>query len=113
MRKKLNFNIYQKLSRKTAIYPQKGKNYIYPTLGLVGEAGEVAEKIKKIIRDKNFKFDKETKEEIKKELGDVMWYLAQLATELNFSLEEIAKLNLEKLFSRQKRGKIKGSGDNR
>jgi NTP pyrophosphatase (non-canonical NTP hydrolase) len=113
MKRKLDFKNYQKLSRKTAIYPNKGKNFIYPTLGLVGEAGEVAEKVKKIIRDKNSKLDRETKEAIKKELGDVLWYLAQIATELNFSLEEIARINLEKLFSRKKRGKIKGSGDNR
>lgn len=109
----MNFNEYQKKSRKTAIYPHKGKNFIYPTLGLVGESGEVAEKIKKILRDKNGIVEKEDREEIKKELGDVLWYLAQISTELKIKLDDVAKTNLEKLFSRLKRGKIKGSGDNR
>jgi NTP pyrophosphatase (non-canonical NTP hydrolase) len=103
----------KKKSRKTAIYPHKGKNFIYPTLGLVGESGEVAEKIKKILRDKNGIVEKEDREEIKKELGDVLWYLAQISTELKIKLDDVAKTNLEKLFSRLKRGKIKGSGDNR
>jgi NTP pyrophosphatase (non-canonical NTP hydrolase) len=92
---------------------KKGKNFIYPTLGLMGEAGEVAEKIKKVIRDKKSKLDLNTKLEIKKELGDVLWYLSQLATELDLDLEDVASLNLEKLFSRQKRNQLKGSGDNR
>ena len=72
----MDFRDYQKLSRKTAIYPQKGKNFIYPTLGLVGEAGEVAEKIKKVLRDNQGIIDQPRKEEIAKELGDVLWYLA-------------------------------------
>ena len=97
----MDFRDYQKLSRKTAIYPQKGKNFIYPTLGLAGEAGEVAEKIKKVLRDNQGIIDQPRKEEIAKELGDVLWYLAQIATELGLSLEEVAKDNL-KLSSRQK-----------
>ena len=109
----MDFNEYQKESRKTAVYPNIGKNYIYPTLGLAGESGEVAEKIKKVSRDKKGKIDGETREAIKKELGDVLWYLAQIATELKLSLEDIAKTNLEKLYSRLKRNKIKGEGDNR
>jgi len=109
----MKFDEYQRLSRKTAIYPQKGKNFIYPTLGLAGETGEVVEKIKKVIRDKKGKISSQQKEEISKELGDVLWYVANLATELNLSLEEIAKKNLEKLFSRKKRGKLHGKGDNR
>lgn len=104
---------YQIKSRKTALYPNLGKNFIYPTLGLAGESGEVAEKIKKVLRDDNGIVSKEKKEEIEKELGDVMWYVAQLASELNLSLENIAKKNLTKLMSRKKRGKITGSGDNR
>ncbi len=107
------FRDYQKLSSKTAIYPQKGKNFIYPTLGLVGEAGEVAEKIKKVLRDNQGIIDQPRKEEIAKELGDVLWYLAQIATELGLSLEEVAKGNLKKLSSRQKRKRLSGSGDNR
>ncbi len=104
---------YQKLSRKTAIYPEAGKNYIYPTLGLVGESGEVAEKIKKVIRDKKGIIDEENKEAIKKELGDVLWYIAQLATELGLDLSEIAEKNIEKLYSRLERNKIQGDGDDR
>jgi len=80
---------------------------------LAGESGEVADKIKKVIRDKGGKLDKETIFEIEKELGDVLWYLSQLATELKLDFEKVAKTNLEKLFSRKKRGKIQGSGDNR
>lgn len=109
----MNFNQYQKESRKTALYPNKGKNFIYPTLGLVGESGEVAEKIKKILRDDGGIIKAEKKKEIEKELGDVLWYLAQIATELNLSLSNIAKENLKKLKSRKERNKIHGSGDNR
>ncbi|QLG69767.1 MAG: hypothetical protein CH104c_0536 [Candidatus Woesebacteria bacterium] len=109
----MDFKTYQKESRKTAAYPDAGKNFIYPTLGLIGESGEVADKIKKVIRDKGGKLDKETIFEIEKELGDVLWYLSQLATELKLDLEKVTKTNLKKLFSRQKRGKIQGSGDNR
>lgn len=109
----MTFEEYQNKSRKTAIYPNLGDNYIYPTLGLVGEAGEVAEKIKKVLRDKNGKVDKVTKLEIAKELGDVLWYLAQLSSELGLSLNSIASQNIKKLFSRKQRGKLKGSGDNR
>lgn len=109
----MDFDEYQKKSRKTALYPDAGNNFVYPTLGLSGEAGEVAEKIKKVIRDKNGKIDQETKDMIKKELGDVLWYVAQLATELGLTLDEVAEHNIEKLYSRLERGKIGGSGDNR
>lgn len=109
----MDFEEYQKFSRKTAIYPNRGKNFIYPTLGLAGEAGEVAEKIEKIIRDKKGRISETEKSEIAKELGDVLWYVANLATELGLHLDEIAKGNLKKLFSRKRRGRIHGSGDNR
>jgi NTP pyrophosphatase (non-canonical NTP hydrolase) len=109
----MDFKEYQEKSRKTAFYPNKDNNFIYPTLGLSGEAGEVAEKIKKVIRDKDGVIDDETKEMIKKELGDVLWYVAQLATELGLSLDEIAGSNIDKLYDRMERGKLKGSGDNR
>ncbi len=109
----MTFEEYQKISRETAIYPNKDKNFIYPTLGLVGEAGEVAEKIKKILRDKNGVIDEQTKEDLSKELGDVLWYLSQLAVELGLSLDEVAVLNINKLSSRQKRNKLHGEGDNR
>lgn len=109
----MTFEDYQKESRRTAIYPNKDKNFIYPTLGLAGEAGEVAEKIKKILRDDGGVISEEKRREIKKELGDVLWYVAQIATEINLSLDEIAVANIDKLFSRLERGQIKGSGDNR
>lgn len=109
----MEFKEYQAKSRETAIYPNIGKNYIYPTLGLSGEAGEVAEKIKKVIRDKDGVIDNETREMIKKELGDVLWYVSQLATELGLSLDDVAEKNIDKLYDRMERGKLKGSGDNR
>ena len=109
----MTFNEYQEQSRKTAIYPARGLNFVYPTLGLVGEAGEVAEKMKKVLRDDGGKISDEKRGEIKKELGDVLWYIAQLATDLGFSLEEVAASNLEKLFSRMERNVLTGSGDNR
>lgn len=113
MNKKITFDRYQKLSRKTAIYPNIGKNFVYPTLGIADEAGEVTGKIKKAIRDDGGKITEERRSEISKELGDVLWYIAQLATELKLSLSAIALDNLEKLKSRAKRGKIGGSGDSR
>lgn len=109
----MNFKEYQEKSRKTALYPNIGNNFVYPTLGLAGEAGEVAEKIKKVIRDKEGIIDDATREEIKKELGDAIWYLSQIASELNLSFDEVAEFNIEKLASRMKRGKLHGSGDNR
>ena len=109
----MDFKTYQKKARETAQYPNLGSNNIYPTLGLVGEAGEVAEKVKKVIRDKKGIFDNESKLGIKKELGDVLWYLSNLCTELNFNLEDVALQNLEKLKLRAAKGKISGSGDNR
>ena len=109
----MNFNDYQKKSRSTAQYPSIGHPVIYPALGLVNEAGEVAGKIKKVFRDKDGEISAETREALKAELGDVLWYLAQVATELNLSLDEIAEYNITKLMDRQERGKIQGDGDNR
>lgn len=109
----MRFEEYQKESRRTALYPNAGNNFIYPTLGLCGEAGEVSEKIKKILRDKDGNVDEETRLAIKGELGDVLWYASQLASELGLSLEDIARHNLEKLFSRKRRGVLRGDGDNR
>ena len=109
----MDFKTYQKQARLTAQYPNLGSNNIYPTLGLVGEAGEVAEKVKKVIRDKNEIFDNESKLGIKKELGDVLWYVANLCTEFNFNLDDVAFQNLEKLKLRTTKGTISGSGDDR
>ena len=109
----MNFTEYQHNSRATAKYPVIGHGIIYPTLGLTNEAGEVAGKIKKVFRDKNGQISDETRDALKAELGDVLWYLAQVATELDLSLDEIAEYNIKKLLDRQARGKINGDGDNR
>jgi NTP pyrophosphatase (non-canonical NTP hydrolase) len=109
----MNFTEYQTKSRVTAKYPVIGHGVIYPTLGLTNEAGEVAGKIKKVFRDKDGIISDETREALKAELGDVLWYLSQTATELGLSLDEIAEYNLAKLLDRQARGKIQGDGDNR
>ena len=109
----MDFKNYQTESRKTAIYPNFDANFVYPTLGLAGEAGEVAEKIKKILRDKNGIINDANRQEIGKELGDVLWYIAQIATELKLDLNDVAQNNLDKLFSRLERSKLQGNGDNR
>ena len=109
----MTFEEYQAKARQTAIYPNKDNNFIYPTLGLVGEAGEVAEKMKKVLRDNDGIITEEKREEITKELGDVLWYIANLSKELNVSLEDVAQKNIEKLQSRQQRNELHGSGDNR
>ena len=109
----MNFTDYQTKSRKTAKYPAIGHPLVYPILGLTNEAGEVAGKIKKIFRDKNGVIGEAEREALKGELGDVLWYLAQVCTELNLSLDEVAEHNIEKLYSRLERGKIGGDGDNR
>lgn len=109
----MDFATYQKQSRATAVYPNIGDNIIYPTLGLTGEAGEVAEKVKKIIRDRDGVMTDDTRAAIAGELGDVLWYVAQIATELGLSLDDVARGNVEKLSSRARRGVIGGSGDNR
>ena len=109
----MNFTDYQQKAKATAKYPVIGHGVIYPTLGLTNEAGEVAGKIKKVFRDKDGVISDETRDALKAELGDVLWYLAQVATELNLSLDEIAEHNVAKLLDRQARGKIHGDGDNR
>lgn len=109
----MTFEEYQRESQKTARYPSIGALYVYPTLGLVGEAGEVAEKVKKIFRDHGSVLDDDRRKELTKELGDVLWYMAQLATTLDISLEDIASQNLKKLQSRLDRDVLHGDGDNR
>lgn len=113
----MNLNEYQAkaakydLSEPTA--DLKSPGFVEKALGLVGEAGETADKIKKIIRDKNGTPKDEDKAEIAKELGDVLWYVSNLARYLDTSLEDVAKINLDKLESRQKRNLLHGAGDNR
>lgn len=109
----MDFQAYQQQSRATARYPDAGSNPIYPTLGLCGEAGEVADKVKKVIRDQGGSFSPEVIEALKLELGDVLWYVAQLSTELGLDLGAIAQANLDKLASRAARNVIAGDGDNR
>ena len=108
----MDLNEYQKRALETAIYPSEAK-IAYPTLGLTGEAGEVADKVKKVIRDNNGNFSKERCLEIAKEVGDVLWYIANLANDLGYTLEEIGEMNIEKLSSRKERGVLNGNGDNR
>jgi NTP pyrophosphatase (non-canonical NTP hydrolase) len=103
---------YQRLSRRTAEYPRDAW-LTYPSLGLAGEAGEVAEHAKKTIRDDGGTVTDERRLAMAGELGDVLWYVAQLASELGLELEDIARANLEKLSSRQQRGVLSGSGDDR
>jgi NTP pyrophosphatase (non-canonical NTP hydrolase) len=103
----MTFEEYQEQARSTAIYP-RDQAIVYPALGLTGEAGEVAEKVKKWIRDGAL-----DKEAIAKELGDVLWYIAALSGDLGISMDEIASQNIQKLRDRAARGKIQGSGDDR
>lgn len=111
----MQMNEYQIEAGETAIYPGKkalmGK--MYCALKLNGEAGEVAEKIGKVIRDNQSAFQPDKTLEIVKELGDVLWYIAALANEFGFTLEQVAQLNIEKLKKRQQTNKLHGEGDNR
>ena len=103
---------YQRLSRSTAEYPRQ-EALTYPALGLAGEAGEFADHAKKVIRDDGGEVTPQRREAMAKELGDVLWYVAQLASELGLELEQVARDNLDKLLSRQRRGVLSGSGDER
>lgn len=106
----MNFKEYQERANATAIYDSKF-SILYPTLGLTGEAGEVADKVKKIIRDGKSVVNERV--EIAKELGDVLWYLAAVARDIGVSLDDVAMMNIEKLESRKERGTLQGNGDNR
>ena len=109
----MDFNEYQNRSQKTAIYPKQGKNLPYAVLGLVGEAGEVADKLKKIIRDSGGRLTDERRELMADELADVLWYLAAAARELGKPLDDIAVRSIRKTESRKRRGVIHGEGDKR
>jgi NTP pyrophosphatase (non-canonical NTP hydrolase) len=104
---------FQRRSRATAVYPGAGDNLLYPTLGLCGEAGEVAEKVKKMVRDDGGELTAERREALAAELGDVLWYVAQVATEAGLDLDDVAGANLAKLRSRRQRAVLQGSGDDR
>lgn len=109
----MTFNEYQAESNKTAQYPKEELALYYLGLGIAGEAGEVAEKIKKILRNDDGVVTDEKKEEIKKELGDILWYMAQVGVVLGFDFDDVAQTNLLKLQDRLERGVIKSQGDNR
>jgi NTP pyrophosphatase (non-canonical NTP hydrolase) len=109
----MNFREYQKRVKETAIYPNVGNNFVYPALGLAGESGEVCEKIKKVLRDQNGVMDADTKGNLVKELGDVLWYAAMICNELDLDFDLVAIRNLAKLAKRRTEGKLHGSGDER
>ncbi len=104
---RMTFDKYQRKAAKTAIY-SSAHQIMYPALGLAGEAGEVADKVKKVLRDGTL-----DRKAIAMELGDVLWYVAALCRDLNIDMSECAEMNLDKLYDRKERGVLKGSGDNR
>lgn len=113
----MNFSDYQTEANKTAAYPNVGDNLQYLGLGIADEAGEVAGKIKKLMRDHNITsvtdLTDELRADIIKEVGDVLWYIARFATELRVDMADIAQGNVDKLRGRVERGTIHGNGDNR
>lgn len=106
----LTFKAYQDFTDTTRIYKHK---IIYPTLGLAGEAGEVAEKVKKMLRDEDGELSEDRRDAILAEVSDVLWYIAALCDDLGSSIEEVAKLNIDKLTKRKAAGRLSGDGDNR
>lgn len=109
----MNLNEYQNLALRTASSKTKKNELFHLVLGLCGEAGEVAEKIKKVIRDKDSDFGQLDLDDLTKELGDVLWHIAVVGEYFDISLEDIGAKNIEKLASRLERGTLSGSGDNR
>lgn len=103
---------YQEIINKTAVFP-KNIGLTYCTLGLCGESGEVAEKVKKLYRDHNGEITEEFKQAVKKEIGDVLWYITALSSELGFTLEEVMEANYNKLMARRATNTLHGDGDNR
>lgn len=109
----IGFREYQYEAEKLAIYPNVGENIVYPTLGLVGEAGEIANKVKKITRDDGGEITEERADQLLAELGDVLWYVAMIATELRWGLDYVAQVNLARLQNRAENGTLQGDGDER
>jgi NTP pyrophosphatase (non-canonical NTP hydrolase) len=108
----MQLNTYQELAAEFALYPKEAK-ILYPTLGLTCEAGEVSKKVKKVIRDKNGVIDEAERQALKKELGDVLWYVAALASDLSLTMYDVAQSNIDKLRSRRDRNVLANSGDDR
>lgn len=106
-------NAYQQAALRTAAPKDKPNEVFHLLLGLVGETGEIAEKAKKIVRDQNSNFAQWDREDLTKELGDTLWYVAVIADHFDIPLEDVAQLNLTKLADRQQRAVLSGSGDNR
>lgn len=112
--RRMDMDEYQKLATRTAAVPDGSVLQLYDLgLGVTGEAGELAEKLKKSIRDDGATISVERKLAIKGEIGDVLWYLSQLSRALGFSFSDVAQANIDKLWERYNNGKISGSGDNR
>ena len=110
----MDFKTYQTHAFTTAVYPNRGQgNWTYAALGLAGETGEVCEKLKKAIRDDGGRVSDERRTALQKEIGDVLWYVASLCTELGLDLDQVATLNLEKLAARKSANRLHGDGDNR
>ena len=109
----MTFDDYQRLASETAMYPTLGHPVVYPTLGLAGEAGEVSEKVKKMCRDNNCEMTESIKNALGKELGDVLWYVSEVARQAGLSLNTVAENNYFKLKDRKARGVIQGEGDDR
>lgn len=109
----MNLDEYQKLALRTAAPKDKKNELFHLLLALCGESGEIAEKAKKIIRDKDSDFSQWDREDIIKELGDVLWHVAVIANYFDIPLDEVGDKNIAKLADRMKRGMISGSGDDR
>lgn len=109
----MDFTEYQALAKRTNLNVVIGKSFVYSVLGLTSEAGELAGKVKKIFRDQQGEVTPNIKDAIAAEIGDVLWYVAQISTDFDLSLDDVAKKNIEKLTSRLERGVLRGSGDNR
>jgi NTP pyrophosphatase (non-canonical NTP hydrolase) len=108
----MTFETYEEIASSTRDYGV-GEDVIYPVLGLNGEAGEVAEKVKKVLRDKQGVYSQEDKDEIEKELGDCLWYIAAISKDIGSSLYSVAQTNLYKILARRQNGTIHGNGDSR
>lgn len=107
----MDFADYQVKASATSLKTHIASDVVYPVLGLAGEAGEIAEKMKKIFRDKDGAISNEDRELLKKELGDVLWYVSELASRLDIKLDDVAEHNIAKLAARREQGTIHGDGD--